>query len=375
MVVKQDIRKIARESGDMRRCLRCVMPENYPGVTLDAEGVCNYCRTFDRYWGTWIASPEEQARSEAKLRRIFEATRRQNKKYDVLIGMSGGKDSSYMLYLCHKVYGLKVLTFTKDGGFLTDEAKGRINTLVKAFGVKHFYYNDPLFLDLAGIFMRKTGNFCAPCELSTYNMSAIIAREYDVPLLVLGSSSRTESSAPKHLNPWDPWYFGKVVKGEPYRERLRCSCYGPNYLLRDGLARLLGRRRMVLLPDYVDWDESKIRELFSREFGFTFGGEHSDCWATSIASYLYHLKMGMSPQVAKYGVLVRSGKMPREEALDALSKIEDNPLPPEVDRFCRATHLTREEFEVAAGRSTAPYLGGITRVFNQLRKIMRRQAG
>jgi hypothetical protein len=362
-------------AGKVKRCVRCVMPENYPGVTLDADGECNFCRTFDTYWGPWMNDAGIRARSEEKLLRIFDAARKKHRPYDALIGLSGGKDSSYMLYLCQRVYGLKVLTFTKDGGFLSDEAKARISKLVKTLGVPHFYYQDPIFLDLAGIFLRKTGNFCAPCELSTYNMSAIVAREYDIPLLILGSSSRTESAAPKHLNPWDPWYFKKVLKGEPFQERIRCSCYGRNYIFLEALARLLGNRRLVLMPDYVEWDETKIKELFAREFGFEFGGEHSDCWATNVASYLYDKKLGFSLKTAKYSVLVRSGKMTREQALDELSKIDIGEMPPEVERLCKVTGMTREEFEAASEKTTEPYLRGVSQVFNRLRKIMRRQAG
>ena len=359
----------------VKRCARCVMPENYPGIAFDAEGVCNFCRYFETHWGSWVASEKEQARSEAKLRGIFEAAKRKGKPYDALIGISGGKDSSYCLYLCHKVYGLKVLTFTKDGGFLSDQAKARIEQLVKTFGVPHLYCQDPLAPELSGIFMRKTGNFCAPCELSTFNLHAIIAREYDIPLVILGSSSRTEAGPPKSLNPWDPWYFGKVLKGEPYRERVHCSLYGRNYIIREGLARLFGRRRIVILPDYVDWDEKKIFELFEQDFGFRFGDEHSDCWASGVARYLYRKKCGGNdPKVCKYSLLIRTGKMSREEALERLSRIEDNRQPPELDRFLELIGMTRGEFEAASERSPDPYLTGLPRLFNSFRRRVRRQA-
>ena len=114
----------------------------------------------------------------------------------------------------------------QDGGFLGEEAKQRIATLVKIFDVPHLYVNDSLAPELSGEFMRKTGNFCAPCELSTFNLSLMVAREFDVPLIVIGSSSRTEAAPPKYLNPAGPWrYFGNVLKDARYRERLRASCY------------------------------------------------------------------------------------------------------------------------------------------------------
>jgi hypothetical protein len=50
-------------------------------------------------------------------------------------------------------------------------------------------------------------------------------------------------------------------------------------------------------------------------------------------------------------------------------------LPPELDRFLKATGITIEEFEAASEKSPAPYLGGVTQIFNKFRKIVRRQAG
>ena len=217
------------QTQDVIRCTRCAMPDSYPEVAIDDEGVCNFCRFYDANWAEWMESPELQAKSEAALRSILTAAQRKHKQYDVLIGISGGKDSSYMLYLLREVYGLNVLTFTKDGGFLAEDAKERIAKLVKAFDVPHLYMNDPLAPELSGVFMKRTGNFCAPCELSTFNLSAMVAREYDIPLLAIGSSSRTEAAPPKYLNPWDPWYFRNVLKDLRYRERLRASCYGRNY--------------------------------------------------------------------------------------------------------------------------------------------------
>jgi hypothetical protein len=351
------------------------MPETYPGVVFDAEGVCNLCRVFETKWGSWVASAERQAQSEEKLRRIFDAAKRKHRPYDALIGISGGKDSSYSLYLCRKVYDLNVLAFTKDGGFLADDARKRIEKLVKALGVPHLYCHDPLAPELSAIFMRKTGNFCTPCELSTFNLTAMVAREYDIPLVILGTSSRTEAGAPKFLNPWDPWYFSHVMMGEGYKERLRCSCYGRKYVLRQGLARILDRQRILLLPDYVEWDERTISHLFSRKFGLNFNGEHSDCWASPVARYLYRKKLGGNdPQVAKYSLLVRSGKMTRDEALGQLSQIGDNLPPPNLARFLDVIGMTHQEFDSACEQSPEAYTGTVSHFFNILRRYIRRQA-
>ncbi|HEY40940.1 MAG TPA: hypothetical protein G4O18_03670 [Dehalococcoidia bacterium] len=373
--MKRDAQMINKEkSSDVKRCVRCVMPENYPGITLNPEGVCNFCRYFEGRWRSWSDNTEEQAKSKAKLERIFENAKRKGKRYDALLGISGGKDSSYCLYICKEVYGLNVLTCTRDNGFMSEEGKERVNKLIQIFDVPHLYYADPFSQELAGIFMRKTGNFCAPCELFSFNIHAMLAREYDIPLIVMGSSSRTDGAPPKKLNPWDPWYFRNVLKGESFKERLNCSFYA-NYIIKEGLTRLLGHRRMILLPDYLDWDEKQIARMFEEKYGIHFGHEHSDCLVDDLKDYLYARKCGgTSTRAVKYSLLIRTGRMSREEALEKLSE-EDYSIPPaSLDYFLEIVDMSREEFEAASEKSPEAYLSIISRIFNAIRLRIRKQA-
>jgi len=361
-------------SPEIKRCIRCVMPENYPGITLDDEGVCSACRYFDVKWGSWVNSAEEQQRSEAKLREIFEAAKRKKRPYDAIIGISSGKDSSYCLYLCKEVYGLNVLAFTKRSCFMTDEAVAKIDKLVKIFDVPHIYYHDPMSPELAGIFMRKTGNFCGACVLSAFNTGAVLAHEYNIPLIVLGNSSRTDAAAPKSLNPWDTFYFNNVMKDEGYRERIRDSFYRHNYLISEGIRQVLGLRRIVLLPDYLEWDEEKIGEMLKSKYDYDVGVEHGDCWAHDIADYLYQKKCGdVPPRVVKSSMLVRGGKMTREEAMSAIRSFEEDKEIAGLDRFLEITGMTQEEFYAASEKTPQPYVKGLSQLINYLRRKIRRQ--
>jgi hypothetical protein len=373
--MKRTTQTTSNDTGiEAKRCVRCVMPEHYPGITLDPEGVCNFCRYFEARWGSWSNNAEEQAESKAKLQNIFENAKRKGKHYDALLGISGGKDSSYCLYICKEVYGLNVLTCTRDNGFMSEEGKERVDRLIKIFDVPHLYYADPFSQELAGIFMRKTGNFCAPCELFSFNIHAMLAREYDIPLIVMGSSSRTDGAPPKKLNPWDPWYFRNVLKDESFRERLHCSFYA-NYIIKEGITRLLGHRKLVLLPDYFNWDEKQIAQLFEEKYNIHFGHEHSDCLVDDVKDYLYAQKCGgTSTRAVKYSRLIRTGMMSREEALVKLNE-EDYSNPPEsLNRFLEIVGMSHDEFEAASEKSPEAYLSIISRLFNVIRLRIRKQA-
>ena len=76
----------------MKRCSRCVLPETFPGISFDDDGVCNFCRAFK--------GREKLETSKSKYRSRFEKLIEEKQKsggYDCLMAYSGGKDSTYTL--------------------------------------------------------------------------------------------------------------------------------------------------------------------------------------------------------------------------------------------------------------------------------------
>ena len=108
---------------DIKRCMRCILPESLPSVELDKNGICNHCKTYDRLFSNW-----EDVKSQRKkeFEDLLQRAKRLNRNYDCLILLSGGKDSTYALYLCDKIYKLKCLCITFDNGFLVEQAKNNI---------------------------------------------------------------------------------------------------------------------------------------------------------------------------------------------------------------------------------------------------------
>jgi hypothetical protein len=131
----------------------------------------------------------------------------------------------------------------------------------------------------------------------------------------------------------------------------------------------------VLFPDYLDWNEEQIAQLFKQNYGIHFGEEHSDCLVDEVKNYLYSKKCGGgSPKVVKYSLLIRSGRMTREEAMKRVSKLEKDVHVAGLDHFLEVTGMTREEFEAASERSPQPYLNILSKSFNSLRRLVRHQA-
>ena len=102
----------------MSRCQNCSLPEGEFNVVLNDKGICNYCEYFEQNKQVIFNINNREQILERRLQKL-----RGKYEYDAVVGLSGGKDSTYVLYQMVKKYNLKVLAATYDNGFLTDFAR------------------------------------------------------------------------------------------------------------------------------------------------------------------------------------------------------------------------------------------------------------
>ena len=122
---------------NLQVCTRCVLCSSFPRITFDDQGVCSICREYDRWTNGWKSKLPEQRKI---LDKICAIVKKKHKEFDALIPYSGGKDSSYVLYVARKELGLNCLAYTADNGYLSEHAKININKACKKLGVEHIYY-------------------------------------------------------------------------------------------------------------------------------------------------------------------------------------------------------------------------------------------
>ena len=78
---------------------------------------------------------QEKALRKKELDRIFNFYRSKGEKYNCLVPISGGLDSTYVLYVCKKVYNLRTLAFNFNDGFQSEIAKENMKNSVKKLNV------------------------------------------------------------------------------------------------------------------------------------------------------------------------------------------------------------------------------------------------
>ncbi|MEM8705370.1 MAG: amino acid adenylation domain-containing protein [Actinomycetota bacterium] len=169
---------------EVGHCVVCGLPSNYPTADFDEHDVCGDCRAYERhrldverYWST----PEELTRVAGVLRE-----RGADTAYDCIVMLSGGKDSTYMLYQVVREYGLNPLVFTLDNGYISEEALDNCRRACADLGVDLHMASTPhmnaIFVDS----LERHSNVCNGCFKTIYTLSMDLAHEHGIDTIVTG---------------------------------------------------------------------------------------------------------------------------------------------------------------------------------------------
>jgi amino acid adenylation domain-containing protein len=318
-------------------CARCGLPSNYPGVTFDAEGVCGTCREYDGY--------RDKAalyfRELGELRAVAERVKaRAAGDYDCIALMSGGKDSTYMLY--HLVeLGLRVLSFTLDNGYISEEAKANIRRVTGALGVDHVWGETPFMKDIFVDSLRRYANVCNGCFKTIYTLAVKLAREKGIPAIFTGLSRGQffETRLTGELFAGEGLSVGAIDEAI---ERARRAYHRRDDLISRSLDVDLFRAEQALdqveFVDFfrycdVDLDEM-YRFLAERRLWVrpSDTGRSTNCLINEVGIYVHKRRRGFHNYALPYSWDVRMGHKTREQALDEL---DDEIDPARVQRILR----------------------------------------
>ena len=175
---------------DQRVCGRCVLPETFPDIEFDGDGVCSYCRD----------EAERLHHSKDMVRDILQRTVEgagAERSYDCLLLFSGGKDSSLALLRLVREYGLRVLAFTLDNGFLAKVTADNMRRVLDATGADHLVlrphqglmhgvYRTALSTSFGPDTTKYSTAACGSCIGLVLSAGMRTAAAYGIPLLAGG---------------------------------------------------------------------------------------------------------------------------------------------------------------------------------------------
>ncbi|MBN2586771.1 MAG: hypothetical protein JXA64_07195 [Candidatus Fermentibacteraceae bacterium] len=314
------------------RCTRCILPSAYPDVDYDENGVCRVCREFDMK----MSKIDWEAR-ERKLEKILRRYRGRGTKYDVLVPFSGGKDSTYTLWLMKNKYGMRCLAFNFDNGFLDENALVFVKKAAARLGVDLVTYSPDkeLIYKAYKRALETTGEFCAACVVLIPTAIFRAADGHNIRLIVAGFSDILEAPPPE-TSYMDRIRFKDIMKPVFDLRELRWDYLFPSW------KRMFGVKQ-INLPNYIPWELPKIYETLNREldFGKTVADVRYDCLGTPHSSFLYRMRTGFGKYEYLYANMVRAGVISREEALRIVGEREPREAPEGFDSFLRSIGCDR----------------------------------
>ena len=328
----------------VRICTRCVYDERVSAIEFDADGVCIYCRQTETLQAQYqTGTPAGEAAMAAMVDRIRAAGR--GKRYDCVIGVSGGTDSSYMVYLA-KQWGLRPLAVHYDNTWNSAIATQNIHNVLAALDVDLYTHvvDNKEVDDIFGAFFRAgVAEIEASTDLALAETMYRAAWKHGVRYILEGHSFLTEGITPVGRNYFDGRYIQAIHARFGTRPMRTYPLMTFNRML---FWSTVARIRKIRPLWYVGYTKEHARDFLEREYGWRYyGGHHLENRMTAFFHGIYlPQKFGADMRNNSLAARARMGTMSRQEAwaeYNSPRTIEEDLL----EYFKKRLGLSDEEYE------------------------------
>ena len=320
-----------------------------PNISFDDQGVCNYVHEYRKAEQEGVFGGEE---GKNKLEAIVAEIKQKGKgkKYDCLIGVSGGVDSTYVAWLV-KQHGLRPLAVHLDNGWNSELAVKNIENIISRLGIDLYtlVINWEEFRDIQLAYLK-----ASVVDIEVVSDHAIfatmykLAKEQNIGYIISGTNIVTE-----HIMP-PTWLYHKMDfanlkdihdKFGTVKLRTYPTFDFKKYVYYSAVLRLVP----ISILNYVPYNKTEVKEVIKRELGWKdYGGKHHESIFTKFyQAYILPEKFKIDKRKAHLSTLICSGQISKEEALEELKQ----PLYPEADLqndieyVLKKFGLTRKEFD------------------------------
>ncbi len=331
-------------------CTKCIIDSTVAGARFDKNGVCNYCYLQDKLSEQF---PNGQEGKE-KIDRFLKIIKKKGikKKYDCIIGVSGGRDSTYTLWLAVKKWGLRPLAVHFNDGFGNPVAGENMLKTCKKLGVElrtiTSDWKESKDIRIAHLY-ASTPDFGNSTDVGIATALYGVAATENIKYIIIGQSFRTEGISPLEWNYMDGKYLRAYHKqfGKQKLRPWRPTDPGFNLSLKEIFYyTVLKRIKTIPLLYYYDYIRSDADMILKEELDWTYPGAHYyDDLLQSLMFYLQRVKFKFDRRKFNYSALIRSGQMTRDEALEKIKTIYVIEDPKVVDLCIKRLGISEEEFQ------------------------------
>lgn len=343
-----------------QQCTHCILDTNDdPDIQFDANGICNYCNSYQvNYELNKPTAKQLEEKLEAELNTI--KTAGIGKKYDCIMGLSGGVDSTYLAFKA-KELGLRPLIVHFDNGWNSELAIQNIENIINKTGFDLFTYvvNWEEFRDLQLSYIRAgVLDWEIPTDHGFFATLYKQASKNKIPFIITGHNHQTEAIMPKSMR-WSKMdianikdihsKFGKIpLRTFPMMGFFEYTCY----------QRLKHIRRINLL-EMLPYDKNDAKRVIMEQFGWRdYGGKHYESIFTRFyQGYVLKEKFGFDKRKAHLSNLVCSGQITRDMALEEIKQPAYKPeqLHEDMEYVLKKLGLSQTEFDEIMKAKPVPH--------------------
>lgn len=321
---------------NLKRCSKCLLPETFPFIEFDDQGVCNFCNHY---------KPKNKTGSIEQLMALVEPFRSKDGKPDCIVPFSGGRDSTYSLHIVKKNLGLHPIAFTYDWGMVTDLARRNIARVCGNLGVENIivsadirwkrenirknisaWLKDPK-LGMIPLFMAGDKYF--------FYYTNEVKKRTGIKLNIWGINHLENTEFKTGFAGLPPKFNKKRIYSLSKLNQLKLMGFvggnmlkNPSYINQSVLDTLGSFATRYIAPkrdyyhlfDYYRWDENEITALITQEYEWEKAIDTASTWrigdgTASFYNYIYYTVAGFSENDTFRSNQIREGMIDRETAL------------------------------------------------------------
>jgi hypothetical protein len=328
-----------------------MLPETHETILFDNEGICNICRQHEY--------KNENIDWSAREKQLVELIDQYRGKYsyDCIVPFSGGKDTTFTLYILVKKYKVRPLAVCYDHHFFRPNTIHNVDRVMRMLGIDFLKFRTNWHV------VKKT-------------MRESFAVKFNVPLLFWGEASAEYTS-----------YYGYDIEAEEVNEK-RFNMWVNLGITAEDMAGMINvplsyldcfrypallelraiKCRSVCLGSYIPWDVKKQSQIIMKELGWKgdevegvppgYTYEKVECMLTGVRDYIKFIKRGYARTSHLASLDIRNNRMTRKDAERLIEEYEGK-RPQTLDLFLKMIDMTEEEFmRIALKHSISPYRYG-----------------
>lgn len=335
----------------MRRiCINCVMDQTDAAIKFDGSGVCDHCNTFyNQIKPNWHTGIKGQAQLDQMIVDIRKSAK--SKDFDCIIGMSGGIDSSYLVYAAKELMGLRPLVFHVDAGWNSQIAVNNIERIVDGLSLDLFteVIDWGEMQDLQRSFFRSgVPHIDTPQDHAFFATMYKFAAKHGIKNILTGANYSTECIR----NPLEWMYY----QSDATQIRDIHRQFGERQLKSFPLTSIAWHK--VWLPyvrgirvfrplNFMPYVKAEARQLLMERFGWQpYAQKHFESRFTKFyESFWLPERFGFDVRKVQFSSLIVTGQMSRADALAELRKpsYDPNSITQEIEFIANKLEISEGE--------------------------------